>query len=110
MKKIYALITIVAASFAGNAQASDSFDYTGALTDNGWNHHSGNTTGEVVTTPGNLTYTGINSTGDKVLLDSNVLFEDVNLASAAPLSTVAYLSAIINYVDDSDLSSGGDYF
>ena len=109
MKKIYTLVTILAASFAANAQVSDSFDYTGALTNNGWNHHSGNTTGEVVTTTGSLTYAGITSVGDKVLLESAVLFEDVNLASANPITTTAYLSAIINVVDDSDLGTG-DYF
>src|SRR5690606_29636137 len=104
MRKFYTLVTIIAASFAANAQASDSFDYTGALTDNGWSHHSGNTTGEVVTTSGSLAYAGITSTGDKVLLDSNIFFEDVNLESTAPITTTAYLSTIINYIDDSDLA------
>ncbi len=110
MKKTYTLITVLAASFAANAQASDSFEYTGSLTDNGWNHHSGNTTGELITTSGSLTYTGITSAGDKVLLNSDVLFEDVNLASANPITTTAYLSAIINYVDNTDLAAAGDYF
>ena len=110
MKKFYTLIAMIAATVAANAQASDSFDFQGALTDNGWIHHSGNTTGEVMTTTGSLTYSGITTTGDKVLLDSNVQYEDVNLASAAPITTTAYLSAIINYVDDSDLAANGDYF
>ncbi|WCM40922.1 T9SS type A sorting domain-containing protein [Flavobacterium sp. CBA20B-1] len=110
MKKIYTLITIVAASFAANAQASDSFNYTGSLNANGWVSHSGQTPGEVVTTTGSLSYTGITSVGEKVLLDSNVLFEDVNMASANPITTTAYLSVIINYVDASDLNPNGDYF
>lgn len=110
MKKIYTLVTILAASFAANAQTSDSFNYTGSLNANGWVSHSGQTPGEVVTTAGSLTYTGITSTGDKVLLDSNVLFEDINKASTSPITTTAYLSAIINYVDATDLATAGDYF
>jgi len=109
MKKIYTLVTILAASFAANAQTSDSFNYTGALTNNGWSHHSGNTTGEVITTAGSLTYAGITSTGDKVLLNSDVLYEDINKASTAPITTTGYLSAIINVVDGTDLGTG-DYF
>lgn len=109
MKKIYTLVTILAASFAANAQAFDSFDYTGALTDNGWNHHSGNTTGEIITSTGSLSYTGITSVGNKAVLSSINHFEDVNLVSTNPITTTAYLSSIINVVDGTDLGSG-DYF
>lgn len=110
MKKIYTLVTILAASFAANAQIQESFSYTGALASSGWEHHSGNTTGEIVTTTGSLNYPGITSMGNKALLDSNIHFEDVNLAYLTPVTTTTYVSAIINYVDASDLSANGDYF
>ena len=110
MKKLYisALLLTAGLSFA---QTSDSFTGTGALNANGWGTHSG-TAGQLVISTGSLTYPGITSTGGKVALTAGNS-EDVNRASTAPLTSVAYYSAILNLPNTTGLGPNaetGDYF
>jgi hypothetical protein len=111
MKKIYtlSLLLVGALSFG---QLSDSFSGTGALNANGWGTHSGATPGQLSIVPGSLSYTGLNSTGNKATLVSGNT-EDVNKASANPITGLAYFSAILNVVNTTGLNANtatGDYF
>ena len=113
MKKIkLLLIGLAFVSMNAFSQASDSFNYTGSLNANGWTTNSGTNPGELVTVSGSLSYLGIPSTGNKAkIIAGNG--EDVNLASAVPLTGVAYYSAIINLPDTDGLSpntDNGSYF
>jgi hypothetical protein len=112
MKKLYTLSILLTAAVSF-AQASDPFNSTGALTDNGWAHHSGATTGQLTIVPGSLTYSGMTSTGNKTAIVAGNT-EDVNKASLAPLTGVAYYSAIINLPNADGLAANtdpiGNYF
>jgi hypothetical protein len=94
MKKLYTLLLLLIVSGALFAQASDSFLYTGALKDNGWGSQSG-ITGQMTTLTGSLTYPGVTSLGNKTQIVAGNT-EDINLPSAAPITGVAYYSALIN--------------
>lgn len=110
MKKIYTLSLLLIGTFTF-AQVSDSFSGTGLLTANGWALHSG-TAGQLSITTGSLSYAGLTSTGNKAALVAGNS-EDVNKASATPITTTAYYSAILNVSSTTGLSAnttGGDYF
>lgn len=111
MKKIYTLLSVLAVTGFSFAQTNDSFTGTGALNANGWTTHSG-TAGQLTISSGSLSYPGITSAGGKVALaDGNN--EDVNKASASPITGTAYYSAIINVPNTTALganSSSGNYF
>ncbi|RZJ68612.1 MAG: T9SS type A sorting domain-containing protein [Flavobacterium sp.] len=112
MKKIYSF-TLLLASLASFAQATD--DFTGAesstLVDNGWAHHSGATTGQLITIGGNLAYAGISNGGNSTMIVAGN-GEDVN-RPVGNLSGTVYYSLILqlNNADGLNLNSTtGDYF
>jgi len=110
MKKLYtlSLLLVGALSFG---QLSDSFTGTGALTANGWSSHSG-TADQLSISSGSLSYPGFTSTGNKVALVAGNN-EDVNKASAAAITGVAYYSVLLNVPNTTGLhpnTATGDYF
>jgi hypothetical protein len=111
MKKIYTL-SLLLVGMLSFGQVSDSFSGTGALNANGWITHSGTTPGQLSITSGSLSYNGLTSTGNKASLVSGNT-EDVNKASAASISGLAYYSAILNVPNTTGLNANtatGDYF
>lgn len=112
MKKFYTL-SILLTAVVSFAQVSDPFNGTGSLITNGWTTHSGTIPGQQTIIPGSLTYSGMTSTGNKTqIIAGNT--EDVNRASAAPITGVAYYSAIINLPNTDGLAlntdAAGNYF
>jgi|GEM_PF-4920717 len=77
---------------------------------NGWTNHSG-TTGTIDIVDGNLEYVGLQaSTGKKIYIPgANSTGRDVN-AAVSVAGDVAYFSALINVVDNSQLGTAYDYF
>lgn len=113
MKKISTLVFLLTIGFAVNAQLLvENFDFTGALTANGWSAHSGTGTNPVSTTTG-LTYTGYTGSGvGNAALVGNAGGEDVNKALSAEVSgdgSTVYFSALVN-VTDAASNKTGDYF
>lgn len=112
MKKLYFLSLSLLTVSLTLAQASYPFLGTGSLAANGWTTHSG-TADQLVITSGSLTYTGLTSQGGKTQLIAGNS-EDVNLASAAPLTGTAYYSALINLPNTDGLAlntdTAGNYF
>jgi len=111
MKKLYTLSFALLAT-ATFAQVSQRFPGSGPLNVNGWITHSGATPGQLSIAAGSLTYSGINSTGNKVALVSGNT-EDVNIASVATLTGTVYYSAILNLPNITGLglnTTTGDYF
>ena len=110
MKKIYTLSLLLVGALTF-AQVSDSFTGTGALTANGWVSHSG-TADQLSIASGSLSYTGLTSVGNKAMLVAGNN-EDVNIASAASITGIAYYSAVLNVVNTTGLhpnTATGDYF
>lgn len=109
MKKITLLLLLsTSLSFA---QAFDVFNAAAGsnLNTNGWITHSG-VSGFVVTASGSLTYPGLTSTGNKAVITSAGV-EDVNLASAAPITAAmetSYYSALINVANTTGLAANTD--
>ena len=101
MKKLYTLSLSILTISLSLAQASDPFMGTGSLNANGWTTHSGATPGQQTITAGSLNYTGLTSQGNRTQIIAGNS-EDVNLASAAPLTGVAYYSALLNLPFNSD--------
>jgi hypothetical protein len=113
MKKLYTLSLSLLTISLSLAQASDPFMGTGSLNANGWSTHSGATPGQQTITAGSLTYSGMTSQGNRTqIIAGNT--EDVNLASAAPLTGVGYYSALINLPNADGLALNtdtvGNYF
>lgn len=113
MKKLYTLSLSILTISLSLAQASDPFLGTGSLNANGWVTHSGATPGQQTITAGSLNYTGLTSQGNRTQIIAGNS-EDVNLASAAPLTGVAYYSALINLPNTDGLALNtdtvGNYF
>lgn len=95
MKKLYTLLAIVLCSGLSFAQAADGFAYTGALNANGWATHNGAIPGQIVTSPGSLSYPGLTVSGNQTSIVAGNT-EDINVASQAPITGAAYYSALIN--------------
>ena len=108
-----------------NAQVLyEGFDYTlpgyiggngnAGSSSNNWTTHS-ITSGQTTTIDlysGNLSYTGMHApAGNKVLIfgNANATSRDINRAITTS-SSVIYFSALINVVDNSQLTVNGDYF
>ncbi len=111
MKKLYTL-SFLLVFFLSIGQTQETFNFSGALNANGWETHSGATPGQLVTSAGSLSYTGLTSTGNKATLVAGNS-EDVNKASAAALTGTVYYSGIINVLNTDGLhpnSAAGDYF
>lgn len=107
MKKNYILVSLVS-SMLTFAQYH-SFDYTGALSSNGWSAHAG-TVGESVPLStasdfgSSLNYPGIvTPMGNRALITS-AQTEDVNLAFTEPVTTTAFASFLIKVVDNSTMT------
>lgn len=96
MKKLYTLSLVALVSLSAFAQASDPFSSAAgtALNTTNWSTHSG-TAGQILTSAGSLSYTGLTSQGNQTNIVAGNS-EDINLASSAPLSGTAYYSALIN--------------
>lgn len=119
MKKLYTLSFTFLAMAASFAQTTDSFTGTGALSANGWVHHSGTINDQLVilntaSDNGNsLSYAGLlASTGNRTAIVSGNT-EDMNKALTAPITTTAYYSALVKVTDNAGLfdnTAAGDYF
>jgi hypothetical protein len=123
MKKILHSIAILFLASSGLfAQVFyDGFTGTGTIgsaeavvgsTENGWTTHSGTKVGTIDIQSGSLTYDGLlESTGNKVLVpgDNTNVPRDVN-APVTVTGTVAYYSALINVIDNTQLLATYDYF
>ena len=110
MKKLYTLSLLIA-TCASFAQASDAFPYSGVLNANGWATHSG-ISGQVTTLASSLSYPGLTSQGNQTQIVAGNT-EDINITSAAPLTGVAYYSALINLPNvtgQAANSTTGNYF
>lgn len=110
MKKIYSLLFLALTSSLSFGQATDPFLGTGALNANGWSTHSG-TAGQLTIASGSIAYAGMTSAGNKVALVAGN-GEDLNLASAAAITGVAYYSAILDVPNTTGLhptAAVGDY-
>jgi len=112
MKKLYTL-SLLFAGVLSFGQAQDSFNYSGALNANGWLTHSGTTPGQIVTSTGSISYPGFTASGNKTMIVAGNS-EDVNLASATPITGTGYYSAILNVLNTDGLSPNtdptGNYF
>ena len=106
MKKIYTLGLLLSISLSFG-QASEDFLYSGALNASGWQTHSG-TSGQLVTSNGSLSYTGITTAMNKVAFVAGNS-EDVNKSVGTPITATTYFSAIINIPNTTGLTTAGDY-
>jgi len=80
---------------------------------NNWYTHNNTKVGSVDVTSGSLSYSGLQtSTGNKIRLpgDNTNVPRDINRGFTAISTSVAYYSALINIVDNTQLSTTGDYF
>lgn len=124
-KKIIIVILFVGLSSAGWSQVLyEDFNYPTPATiggngaagtsSNNWTTHSVST-GQTTTVDiqdGSLTYTGLKtSTGNKVSFfsNANATSRDIN-RSFTSTATTLYFSALINIVDNSQITTNGDYF
>lgn len=108
MKRIllFTMLFLAASSFG---QVVDQFNYTGALSTNGWTKHSG-TAGQFQTASGTLTYPGLAaSVGNKATYVAGNS-EDVNLSLGTTITGTGYYSFLLNLPNTTGLTSTGDYF
>lgn len=106
MKKLYTLSLSILTITLSLAQASDPFLGTGSLNANGWLTHSG-TAGQQTITAGSLTFSGMTSQGNRTqIIAGNT--EDINLASAADITGVAYYSLLMNVTTATGLVANTD--
>ncbi len=80
---------------------------------NNWATHSNTLTGTIPVNTGNLSYSGLQiSTGSNIRLpgSNTTVPRDVNRALATNSASIAYYSALINVIDNTQLSSTADYF
>ncbi|MFM7216741.1 MAG: beta strand repeat-containing protein, partial [Bacteroidota bacterium] len=90
---------------------SQDFNFSGALTSNGWTAHSGGGTNALSTTTG-LTYNGHSGSGvGNAVLISNLSGEDDNntFSSQSTNGQTVYASFLVN-ITDANTSRTGDYF
>lgn len=106
MKKIYFIGALFATAMSF-AQITEDFPGTGTLVTNGWTSQSG-TAGQLTISSGSLTYSTINSSGNKIALVAGNN-EDVNKSVGTPITATTYYSAIVNYANTTGLTSTGDY-
>ena len=113
MKKIFTLFSLLSVAGVANSQALlvEDFNYSGALTANGWSAHSGGGTNPISTTTG-LTYAGYANSGiGNAALVNNLGGEDDNIGLTAEVSgngSTVYMSAMVNVTETAD--KAGDYF
>ncbi len=95
----------------GQLLLEENFDFSGALTSNGWSAHSGGGTNALSTTTG-LSYSGYGSSGiGNAALVNNLGGEDANrgYTEQSGNGTVTYFSYLVN-VTDAASTKTGDYF
>ena len=112
MKKLYSL-SLLLTCVLSFAQATDPFLGTGSLNANGWTTHSGTAGQQTIVTGGSLSYSTMATSGNRTQIIAGNS-EDVNLASQADLTGVAYYSALINVLNTNLLApntdTSGSYF
>lgn len=113
MRKIFTLLSFSFLGYAASAQLLiEDFNFSGALTANGWSAHSGAGTNPISTTTG-LTYTGYANSGiGNAALIGNAGGEDDNKPIGIDQNTdgaTVYLSFMVN-VTDAASDKTGDYF
>lgn len=98
------------------SQIVDQFNYTGAVSANGWTVHSGGTTGpiSVLTTASDngssLAYPGLAaSVGNRITLTAGGA-QDCNIALTGLGSGTAYFSFLLKIANTTGINSAGDYF
>jgi len=127
-KKMIIILLLVGLSSAGWAQVllTEHFDYptpafiggnggAAGSTSNNWVTHSVTTdqTTTIDIQDGSLTYDGFaGSTGNKVYLfsNANAISRDVNRAFTSTATTFLYYSALINIIDNTQLTAFDNYF
>lgn len=114
MKKIFTILGVIAVSAFANAQLMyEPFNFTGSLSgQNGWTTHSGSTPGQITTSTGSLSYTGLSSSLGNSIAVSTANTEDVNKGFAAQTTGSVYYSALIsaqNTTGTTANSATGDY-
>ncbi|MEI8046937.1 MAG: T9SS type A sorting domain-containing protein [Bacteroidota bacterium] len=96
----------------GWGQFYDGFTGTGNISGaNGWVIHSG--AGIIPINTGSLAYSGLfASTGNRVTIPGNntAVSSDVNAALSIGVVPVAYFSALINVIDNTQIKTTSDYF
>lgn len=116
MRKIYLqLLLIILGSSVIKAQSFESFNFSGALIDNGWTKHSGSIAGQFqsLNTPsdqGNSLYFPnlANSEGNRTTFVAGNT-EDVNKAISG-ITGIGYFSFLLNVTNTMGLNTTGDYF
>lgn len=108
MKRIL-LFTMLLLAVTSFGQIVDQFNYTGALSTNGWTTHSG-TAGQFQTASGTLTYPGLAaSIGNKATYNAGNS-EDINLTLGTTITGTGYYSFLLNLPNTTGLTTTGDYF
>ena len=118
------LVTAVASGW-GQAILTETFNYptpayvggngAAGTSSNGWTTHS-LTAGQTTTVDiqdGSLSYPGLAaSTGNKVYLfsNANATSRDINSGFTSSTASAMYYSALVNVVDNSQITAAGDYF
>lgn len=95
---------------AGAPLLTEEFDFSGALTSNGWTIHSGTTTNPLSTTAG-LTFSGYSNNVGNAVRINNLGGQDVNKAidEQTGNGTTIYASFLVN-VTESASAKTGNYF
>ncbi|WP_205502899.1 T9SS type A sorting domain-containing protein [Rufibacter psychrotolerans] len=108
--------------FNGTGTVGGADATTAGATSNGWTTHSpspsntsSGTTGAISIETGSLTYAGLApAVGNKVLLPgtNSTVSRDINadVSAVTGTATTAYFSALVNVVDETQLTEAGDYF
>ncbi|MBL7816209.1 MAG: T9SS type A sorting domain-containing protein [Saprospiraceae bacterium] len=98
MKKLFTLCSLLFLVFSStNAQLlSENFNFTGALTSNGWTAHSAGGTNTINTSASGLSYTGYANSGIGNAADLVASGEDINKSLSSSVTTGSvYLSFLI---------------
>ncbi|MCE2846426.1 MAG: hypothetical protein LW707_05250, partial [Sphingobacteriales bacterium] len=108
-----ALLVLMLSTLAINAQAqllTQDFNFSGALTSNGFTAHSGGGTNALSTTTG-LTYTGHAGSGiGNAVLVNNLGGEDANITFTSTTGPTVYYSFLVNVTDPASAKSGDVVF
>jgi hypothetical protein len=100
------LLTLLCTVWRAEAQVlTEDFNFTGALTANGWTAHSAGGTNAISASATGLTYSGLTSAGNAAAMTTSG--EDINRTFTAQTSGSVYASFLLNV---SAAQSAGDYF
>jgi hypothetical protein len=121
---ISAMLCLLLGATAWGQTSYEPFNYTvpgniggntsgSGTVNNNWTTHSNSQVGTIDVIAGSLSYTGLQaSTGNKVYVpgSNGTVPRDVNTPISIGTPTVAYWSALVNIVDNTQLGTTGDYF